>query len=58
MLHDVIFKYLLPLLGCGFVTGVANLLLSNKSQVELWAETHPKLAAAMKLLRAIGLDPW
>ena len=58
MIHEVIFRYLLPLLAYGFVTGLANLLLSKRSQVELWAESHPKAAALQKLLRAIGLDPW
>lgn len=58
MLHTILVTYLLPLLIYGAITGTANLLLSRKSQVELWAESNPKLAGAMKLLRAVGLDPW
>lgn len=40
------------------LTGILNLVLARKSQVEAWSEAHPKLAAGAKLLRAIGLDPW
>lgn len=58
MLHNILVNYLVPLLIYGAITGIANLLLSKKSQVELWAEANPRLAAVMKLLRAVGLDPW
>ncbi len=40
------------------LTGVFNLLLGHKSQVEAWAESNPGLAAVLKFTRAIGLDPW
>lgn len=40
------------------VTGVFNLLFSHKSQIADWAEQNPRLAAVMKLTRALGLDPW
>lgn len=40
------------------VTGVWNLALGHKSQVESWATSHPRLAAVLKMTRALGLDPW
>lgn len=40
------------------VTGVLNLLIGHKSQVNAWAESHPRVAAVLKLCRAVGLDPW
>jgi hypothetical protein len=40
------------------ITGVLNLLLTERSRVDAWAEAHPKLAALLKVLRAIGFDPW
>jgi hypothetical protein len=58
MIQQILTQYVIPLLAYGLITGLANLLLSRKSQVELWAESHPKAAGAMKLLRAVGLDPW
>jgi len=39
------------------LTGVFNLLFAHKSQINAWAEAHPKLAALMKITRAVGLDP-
>lgn len=38
--------------------GVLNLLLGRKSQIDAWVETHPRVAAALKLLRSLGFDPW
>jgi hypothetical protein len=40
------------------VAGLFSLVLSRRSQVDAWVEMHPRLAAALKLLRALGLDPW
>lgn len=39
------------------LTGVFNLIFAHKSQINAWAEAHPKLAALLKVTRAIGLDP-
>ncbi len=39
-------------------TGIFNLILGHKSQVEAWAQSNPKLAAVLKFTRALGLDPW
>lgn len=40
------------------LTGVFNLVLANKSQIEVWATANPRLAALFKFTRAIGFDPW
>ncbi len=40
------------------VTGVWNLALGHKSQVEAWALSNPRLAAVLKFTRALGFDPW
>jgi hypothetical protein len=40
------------------LTGIFNLALGHKSQVEAWAMANPKLAALLKLTRALGFDPW
>ncbi len=58
MLHDILVNYLLPLLIYGFITGLANLALAHKSQIETWSESHPKYAGFLKLMRAVGFDPW
>jgi hypothetical protein len=42
----------------GLATGVLNLLLSERSRVDSWCASRPRMAAALKLLRAVGLDPW
>lgn len=49
---------LLATLAYAVITGLFNLLLGHKSQVEAWAESNPGLAAVLKFTRAIGLDPW
>lgn len=33
-------------------------LVAHRSQVDAWCLRRPKLAAALKVLRGIGLDPW
>jgi hypothetical protein len=40
------------------VAGVLSLVLSRRSQIDAWAEQHPRIAGVMKLLRSLGLDPW
>lgn len=42
----------------GGITAVLNALFARRSQLDTWAEAHPQRAGALKLLRAIGLDPW
>jgi hypothetical protein len=37
---------------------ILNLVLGYRSQVNAWAESKPRLASALKLLRATGIDPW
>jgi hypothetical protein len=39
-------------------SALLSLLLGRRSQVDAWAEKHPRIAAALKLMRAVGLDPW
>jgi hypothetical protein len=38
--------------------GLVSLLLAKRSQIDAWAESNPRLAGTLKLLRALGLDPW
>lgn len=40
------------------LTGLFNFAFAHKSQIETWSLTKPRLAAFLKLTRAIGLDPW
>jgi len=38
--------------------GAIALLFGSKSRVDAWCNSHPRVAGAFKLLRAIGIDPW
>lgn len=49
---------IVPLMLWGAVSGVLNLMLTRKSQIEAWVNANPRLAAWSKLLRSIGFDPW
>jgi hypothetical protein len=40
------------------VAGVFSLILSRRSQIDAWAESNPRIAGVMKLLRGMGIDPW
>lgn len=40
------------------LTGIFNLIFARKSQIEAWAESKPRVAAILKLSRALGFDPW
>lgn len=44
--------------GCYAALGVISLLVARKSQIDAWAESKPRLAALLKAMRALGLDPW
>lgn len=57
-MNDLNLNVLLTFAAYAVITGLLNLLLSERSRVDAWAESKPKLAAALKVLRAIGLDPW
>jgi hypothetical protein len=46
-----------PWVGWLFL-GLLSLLVSQKSQVDAWAEKNPRVAGFMKLLRSLGIDPW
>lgn len=35
-----------------------SLLIARRSQVDAWAESNPRIAGAMKILRGTGIDPW
>jgi hypothetical protein len=49
---------LIPLLGWGLLTGLLNLLVGRRTQVEAWCKLHPRVAGALSMLRASGFDPW
>lgn len=57
MLQQVL-AAVLPLILWGAVSGVLNLMLTRKSQIEAWVSAHPTLAAWSKFLRSVGFDPW
>lgn len=57
MLQQVL-AAVLPLILWGAVSGVLNLMLTRKSQIEAWVAVHPTLAAWSKFLRSVGFDPW
>lgn len=57
MLNQVL-AAVLPLLLWGAVSGVLNLMLTRKSQIEAWITANPRLAAWSKFLRSVGFDPW
>jgi len=40
------------------LTGIFNLVLGRKSQIEAYATANPRLAAILKISRAMGFDPW
>lgn len=40
------------------VAGLFSLLMSKRSQIDDWAESNPRVAGVMKLLRGLGIDPW
>ena len=51
-------KELATLLIYLFATGLLNSLIGHKSQIDAWAEKKPTLAAVLKVIRGLGLDPW
>lgn len=57
MPEDVL-ALVLPVLGWGLLSLMLNLAFGYKSQIEAWAESHPRVAGLLKLTRALGLDPW
>lgn len=40
------------------LTGVLNLIAAERSRIDSWAESKPRLAAILKLMRSVGFDPW
>lgn len=51
-------KALLALAGWLALSFVINLLFAKRSQLDHWAEANPRIAALLKLMRAVGIDPW
>ena len=51
-------KYIATLVAYAVITAILNLIFSKRSQIDEWCEANPKLAAAIKLLRGLGIDPW
>ncbi|UOF77323.1 hypothetical protein [Caudoviricetes sp.] len=48
----------LAMVAYAAITGILNLLIAERSRVDAWATSHPRVAAALKLMRAVGFDPW
>lgn len=40
------------------VSGMLSLLIAERSRIDAWAEKNPRIAGVLKLLRALGFDPW
>jgi hypothetical protein len=38
--------------------GLVSLVLARRSQIDAWAESRPRVAGVLKLVRGLGLDPW
>jgi hypothetical protein len=53
-----IWHSVLVVVGYAVVTALLNLLLTQRSRIDVWCEANPNAAAAMKFLRFIGVDPW
>jgi hypothetical protein len=34
------------------------LAVARRSQIDSWAESNPKIAGVLKILRGLGIDPW
>lgn len=39
-------------------SGLLSLAFSYKSQINAWAESKPRVAGVMKIIRGVGPDPW
>jgi len=39
------------------LSGVLSYVIARRTQIDAWCAANPKLAFALNLLRAIGLDP-
>lgn len=53
MKETIIALFLWPVLSC-----LLNLVLAKRSRIDAWAESRPNLAAVLKLMRGLGVDPW
>lgn len=47
-----------PLITWGVISTLLSLAIAERSRVDAWAERHPRLAAVLKILRGLGVDPW
>ena len=58
-MHTELFsKEWLVLLAWAALSGLLNLLVSEKSRIDEWSEKRPRLAAMLHLIRGLGIDPW
>src|SRR5690606_9622261 len=46
------------MVGLYVALGLISLLIANRSQIDEWAEKNPRVAGILKLMRALGIDPW
>jgi hypothetical protein len=51
-------KHLALLVLAALITGVWNLCVAKKTQIDEWSESKPRIAGALKIVRGLGLDPW
>lgn len=56
-MRDTIIAILVPV-GLYLALGVLNALIAKRSQIDAWAEANPRAAALLKMMRALGFDPW
>ena len=48
----------LALIGYCVASALLNLVIAERSRVDAWCERHPRIAAVLKIVRAVGVDPW
>lgn len=53
MAHDWVWALVWPV-----ASALLSLLVGERSRVDAWCEAHPRVAGGIKLLRAMGVDPW
>lgn len=56
-MRETLVSILIPV-GLYLALGILNALIAKRSQIDAWAEANPRAAALLKMMRALGLDPW
>lgn len=51
-------KHLALLVLAACITGLWNLAVAKRTQIDEWSEANPRIAGALKIVRGFGFDPW